>query len=201
MTVVYETATLAAARGGTVALRLLVLEVGATTEIRIDRKEHLPHKALSFVVLRICQPTRGIEPLARAMTTIVHELERLHRQGYSLRERAGGGWRGAWHCDLLVPRGAPAVASWEIELRKPGKTLEPLARVLASLDVPAPRIDRSGEDSGILTAAMREHGDEVARHHAIDALIASDPLVPADEFLEELEARGLLAPKDNRGRS
>ena len=200
MTVVYETPPLRGSRGGSVTLRLVVFESDESSEIRITRDEQRPHKALSSDVLRIRQRTDSIQPLARAMTTIVHELERLHRQGYSLRQRAGGGWRGAWRADLLATDGARAVASWEVELRKPGKTLEPLARVLASLDVPTPRTDRIPRNGGILAAAMREHGDEVRRNHAIDALIASDPLVPGDEFVQQLEARGLLAPKDDEAR-
>ena len=189
---VHETAPLPTTRGGSVKLRLLVLDVHGQSEIRIDREEQLPHKALASIVLRIRHPSHGIEPLARSMTTIVHELERLHQQGYSIRERAGGGWRGAWRSELLAGNGTATGTSWEIELRKPERTLEPLAHLLQSLDVPAPRIDTAAAHSSVLAAAMREHGSEVRRKHAIEALIASDPLLPGDEFVEELESRGLL---------
>ena len=200
MTVVYESEPLTSPRGGTVKLRLLLLNCDAVTEIRIEREEQLPHKTLESIVIRLREPTQQIDSLARAMTTIVHELERLHRQGYSLRERAGGGWRGAWHSDLLsVGTNPRAVASWEIELRKPGKTLEPLARLLVSLDVPRPVIEAGAVETVSLVAAMREQGRDARREHAIDALIAADPLAPGDEFLDNLESRGLLMPTDEDG--
>jgi hypothetical protein len=113
-TTVYETGPRRIAGGGSVVLRLLVSEAKGRTEIRIDCERRLPHKALESVVLKIEQPTRGIEPLARATTTITHELDRLHRQGYALRERAGGGFRGAWHADLVSPHDSRVVVSWEI---------------------------------------------------------------------------------------
>jgi hypothetical protein len=195
-TSIYETGALTTARGGSVVLQLRLIESAAAVEIRIDREERLPHKTLRSVVLKIQEPRQGIEALARAMTTIVHELERLLRQGYSLTERAAGGWRGAWHAELRSPAGARAAASWEIDLRKPTKRIEPLARTLASLDVPAPRIERVVGDASPLAATMREHGADRRRAHAVDALIAADPLLPAHDLLDELETRGLLAPTD-----
>jgi hypothetical protein len=196
VTTVYESMGFPAPRGARVTLRLLLSTQGDRTEIRIEREERLPHKSLVSTVLTITQPTTGIEPLARAMTTFAHELERLHARGYSLRERAGGGWRGAWRADLLTPDGGHAAMSWEIEHKRPHRTLEPLARALASLDRPRPQMDEPADQVDSLAAFMRAHGGELRRNHAVDALIAADPAVPTDELLEELDARGLLSPTD-----
>lgn len=195
-TTVYETAARRTPDGGTLVLRLLVSAANSRTEIRIDCERRLPHKVLESIVLKIDQPTHGIEPLARAMTTITHELDRLHRQGYALRECAAGGFRGAWHADLVSPHDSRVAVSWEINLRRPTKNLELLAGRLAALDLPAPTLFESRHDTDVLVTAMIDHGDEVRRHHAIDAIIAADPSMPADEFLEELEGRGLLSPTD-----
>jgi hypothetical protein len=130
------------------------------------------------------------------MTTLMCELERLHDQGYWLRQRAGGGWRGAWRADLLPPNGARTALSWEIRPRSPGKELAALVRRAASLDVPTYRSTESVRDDTPLAAMMREHGDEVGRRQAIAALIAADPAAPIDDFLRELEARGLSEPHD-----
>jgi hypothetical protein len=195
-TLVYESATLPAPSGGTITLRLLLSGAAVRSEIRIDREERLAHKTLKSVVLRVNDETDGLEPLARAMTTVVHELERLHGRGYTLRERAGGGWRGAWRAELIAPDGSRTAASWEIDVRKPRKNLEPLAQTLASVDPARPQFP-AAHDSPSLADLMRQHGDEVRRNHAVDALIASDPTAPADELLEELDARGLLDPTDS----
>ena len=192
-TTVYESAALPTSRGGTVALRLLLTSSGHSSTITIECTERLPHKVLQWVVLAIADSTGGLEPLARAMTTITHELERLHGQGYTLRQRAVGGWRGAWHAELVSPQNSRTVMSWEIELRKPTRTLEPLASALVALNPPTPQPDRATDDHGSVVAAMRARGGEIQRTHAIDALIASDPLMPADELLEELRLGGCSA--------
>lgn len=123
--------------GATVTLRLIVVDRGShRIEIRIGREERLPHKILCTVVLTVTAPAAGIEPIARAMTTITHELDRLHRQGYTLRQRAGGGLRGAWRTELQPAdggNGGKALVSWESEPRKPTE-LDQLARVLATVD-------------------------------------------------------------------
>lgn len=196
---VYESAPLRGERGGTTVLRLLLSSAAARTEVRIDRQELLPHKALNSVVVRIDEPSAAVEPLARAMTTVVHELERLLLQGYWLRERAGGGWRGAWHTDLVAPRSTRAVLAWKTDLTKRPRELERLAASLARLDVPVARFDEPQDDAAALAAVMRRHGADVRRHHAIDALTAQDPMLPADELVEELDRRGLLVPPEEPG--
>lgn len=196
MSTIYESAAFSAPRGARVTLRLVLSASLERTEIRIEREERFPHKSLASTVLGIDQPTSGLEPLARAMTTILHELERLHGRGYSLRERAGGGWSGAWRVDLLTPDGARTVTSWEIEQKRPQKTLEALARALTTLDRPRPQLEEEADRSESLAAFMRAHGNELRRNHAVDAVIAADPTAPADELLDELEARGLLGPTD-----
>jgi hypothetical protein len=193
--VVYETTGLRTAAGDAVTLQLILSTGDDRCEIRIDRSEQRPHKTLHSVVLRITHPTAGVERPARAMTTIAHELERLHRQGYALRERAGGGFRGAWRADLMTPDSARSAVSWEIDLRKPHKRVEPLAHALATLDVPRPQFDEPDATDSV-AALMRTHGAEVRRNHAVDALIAADPTTPADELIDELDARGLLTPSD-----
>lgn len=76
--------------------------------------------------------------------------------------------------------------------------LDLLAAKLAALEIPAAQFDEPRDDAALLAAAMRQHGSEVRRHHAVDALIAEDPTLPADELVEELERRGLLAPSEER---
>jgi hypothetical protein len=148
-----------------------------------------------WAVLTIRHPSAGAGPPAREMTTIAHELERLHRQGYSLRQRSAG-WRGAWHADLMPPGARRAVLSWPIEASNPAARVHALSRTLASLDVPTAR-KQPDPDSAVIAEIMREHGAELQRAHAIDALNAADPTLPADEFLEELETRGLLDPTES----
>ena len=197
MIVVHESRPLPAESGGKVVLRLLVAQTRGRTEIRIEREERLAHKTLSSTVLRVEESDAVIEPLARSITTIAHELERLHVQGYSLRERAGGGWSGKWQTDLVRSRASRAVLSWPSELRRPLQELAPLEAALVALDVPRARLDVPEDREGGLAAAMRRHGAEVARNHAVDAAIAASPELPADELLEALEEQGLLSPADD----
>jgi len=195
-TLVYETTELRSDDAGPVVLRLVLAETGTRTEIWIEREQRLPHKTLQSIVLRIEESSSAIAPLARAMTTVVHELERLHRQGYSVRERAGGGWSGKWHTDLVRRRGARPALAWPSDLRKAAAKLGPLEAALSELDVPRPEFDEPADHAGQLAAAMRRHGAEVRRIHAVDAAIAADPAQPADELLEALEEQGLLSPPD-----
>jgi hypothetical protein len=195
-TTVYESAPLPGERGYTVVLQLLLAMAGPRTEMRVDREQRFPHKTLTSTVVRVHEPSAGIEPLARAMTTVVHELERLHRQGYGLRERATG-WRGAWHTDLVSPRGASAAMSWKIDLTKRAAEVMRLAERLAAHDVPVAAFNEPADDATTLAAMMRHHGAEARREHAVDALIAEDPTLSAGELVEELDRRGLLAPSDD----
>ena len=197
MTVVHESRPLPAESGGKVILRLLVAQTRDRTEIRIEREERLAHKTLSSTVLRIEEANAVIEPLARSMTTIAHELERLHVQGYALRERAGGGWSGKWQTDLVRSRASRAVLSWPSEMRRPLQELATLEAALVALDVPRARLDAPEDPEGGLAAAMRRHGAEVRRNHAVDAAIAANPELPAAELLEALEEQGLLSPADD----
>jgi hypothetical protein len=193
---IHETARFKSSGRGTVFLRFLANSAGSETELRIDRHEQLPHKTFDWPALRVTRPTSEIRPLARTVTTIVCELERLHSQGYWLRQRAGGGWRGAWKAELLPAGGSRPSIAWEIELRRPAAELGALTDGLVSLDVPSYRPDRSDDDLDFLVSSMRHHGKEVRRRHGVDALIAADPASPTDDFLRELEARGLLDAGD-----
>lgn len=187
-TEVRTTGWLATPVGGTVQLRLLISGDRRDTQVRIHREERRPHKTLEWTVLEVVQPTEGIYSLARDMTTVMCELERLHHKGYWLRQRAGGGWRGAWRADLMPPKAARAALSWQIRPRRPGKELAALVGRISSLDVPTYRSDRSlGEDTALI-ATMQDHGNEVRRQQAIDALIAADPAAPMDDFLRALDA-------------
>ena len=197
MIVVHESRPLPAEGGGKVVLRLLVAEAGGRTEIRIEREERLAHKTLRSTVLRIEESSAVIEPLARSMTTIAHELERLHGQGYVLRERAGGGWSGRWQTDLVRTRSGRAELSWTSDMRRPARELASLEAALVAFDVPRPRLEEPADGAGGLADAMRRHGAEVRRNHAVDAAIAADPTMPAEELLEALEAKGLLSPPDD----
>jgi hypothetical protein len=192
MTEIRATEGLPASDGGVVTLRLLAKGFGSDTELRIDHEQRLPHKALAWTVIKITRPTASIYSLARDLTTFMCELERLHRQGYALRQRAGGGWRGAWRADLLAQGTARPALSWEIELRKPEQELSALACRASRLDVPTYRADESEGGDGSLNEAMRDHAYEVTRRQTIDALAAADPAAPLDDFLRELDARGLL---------
>jgi hypothetical protein len=62
--------------------------------------------------------------------------------------------------------------------------------------VPRPRFEQDDRNVGALAAAMRRQGETIRRDHAIDALLAADPTLPADEFLDALEQRGLLSPPE-----
>jgi hypothetical protein len=196
MTEIRATECRTTAGGGAVRLRLLARRFGSDTELRIDYEQRLPHKSVDWTVIKVVRPTVSIHPLARDITTLMCELERLHQQGYSLRQRAGGGWRGAWRADLLPGGGARPALSWEIELRKPEQELPALACHASRLDVPTYRSDESQASEGLLESAMRDHAGEVSRRQAIDALAAADPAAPVDDFLRELDARGLLEQQD-----
>jgi len=196
MTEVGATGLLPSAGGGPVRLRLFTSGDGTDTELRIDREERLPHKLIEWTVLKVVRPTATIYPLARELTTILCELERLHHRGYWLRQRAGGGWRGAWRADLLPPGGSRPALSWEIQLRKPEMELAALSGSITALDPPAYRSDEVTGNDDLLVEAMRQHGDEVRRRQAIDALIAADPAAPIDDFLQVLDTQGLLDSHD-----
>lgn len=94
-------------------------------------------------------------------------------------------------------RASRAVLSWPSELRRPLQELAPLEAALVALDVPRARLDVPEDREGGVAAAMRRHGAEVARNHAVDAAIAASPELPADELLEALEEQGLLSPADD----
>src|SRR5262249_17018090 len=115
-------------------------------------------------------------------------------QGYWLRERAGGGWRGTWHSDLVPREATRAVLSWKIDLSKRPGELQRLAAALAQLAVPVARYDTPDGGEADLAAMLRDHGGEVRRRHAVDEAIAEDPERSAGELVEELDRRGLLEP-------
>jgi len=125
------------------------------------------------------------------MTTIVHDLERLHRQGYTLRQRAGGGWSGAWRSDLHPPAGGRPIASWESQPRK-ADGVATLARLLSDLDRPSPKPDPEDDPLASLAARLRARGVEVQRDRNVDAFIAEHPDLPIEDLLDALENRGLL---------
>lgn len=107
---IHATAGLTTAAGASLTLTL-TLDAGETsTSLNIQRLEMLPHKELHTTVLSVKTPIDTGAFLAKAMTTIAYELDRLHRQGYWLRERSVG-LRGIWHNELCGARGHP-VQSW-----------------------------------------------------------------------------------------
>lgn len=180
--------------GGVTKLRLILADSHDRVEIRIDREQQLPHKILRSVVLKVIAPPAAIEPIARTMTTITHELDRLHRAGYTLRQRAGGGLRGAWRTDLMPPNPSKATLSWESEPRK-GTRLDQLACTLATIGRPPSRAQQNA--SGSVAELMRRVSTDTQRRQAVDGLIAEHPEMPVDDLLEIMERRGLLeAPLD-----
>jgi hypothetical protein len=133
-----------------------------------------------------------MEPVARAMTTITHELDRLHSQGYTLRQRAGGGMRGAWHADLRHAGRGRALVSWDAEPRKPNR-LDQLARLLATVH-PSSAL-READTKPPLVRHMRDISDEAQRDRAVDRFIADHPDMPIEDLLEALERQHFLDPQ------
>ena len=192
---IHATAGLTTAAGAPLTLTL-TLDAGVTsTSLEIHRVEVLPHKQLRTTVLSVNAPTDGVALLAKAMTTITHELDRVHRQGYWLRERSVG-LRGIWHNDLCHPRGH-LVQSWPTVPKRPRKVVEPLASVLAGLDVPVAQ-DQPLERGEALEVIMREHGRALLRQHKTDSYLAKHPLSSTDELLDHLDRKDLLGPVDEQ---
>ncbi len=142
-------------------------------------------------MLTVAAPTDAVVTLARAMTTITHELDRLHRKGYFLRERSAG-LRGIWHNDLCNSRGR-LVQSWQTAPKQPHKVIEQLAAALVGLDVPVAQ-ERPPDRGESLEILMRQRSAEVVREHEIDVFLAEQPLSSADDLLDHLDSKGLLDP-------
>ncbi len=184
--VIHSTSDLATPAGAQLTLTLSLTAGALTTHFGIDRVEVLPHKQLRSTVLSVTAPTDGAQAMAEAITTVAHELNRLHRQGYWLRERSVG-MRGIWHNDLCDAAGRLA-QSWQTTPKRPGKVIEPLAAALAALDVPVAR--EAPPDRGqALEEIMRERSAERRREHDLNDYLAADPLGSADELVDHLEAR------------
>jgi hypothetical protein len=196
---IHATAGLTTAAGAPLRLALTLDAGEISTSLEIHRLELLPHKELRTTVLLLTAPTDGVVLLASAMTTISHELERLHRQGYWLRERSVG-LRGIWHNDLCHPQGH-LVQSWPTVARHPHKVVEPLAADLAGLDIPVTEDDEPLDRGEALEVIMREHGRELLRRHETDSYLAKHPMSSADELLDHLDRRGLLAPSTSASRT
>lgn len=168
----------------------LTLDAGQDlTSIEIHRLEVLPHKKLRTTVLSVRAATDGVASLAKAMTTVAHELDRLHRRGYCLRERSVG-LRGSWHNELWHPEGH-AVHSWPTTPKRPHAIAGPLAAALAGLDVPVAQ-DRPVDRGEALEILMREHSTDLVREHETNSYLAADPLSSADELLDHLHRKDLL---------
>lgn len=184
--VIHSTSGLTTPAGAQLTLSLSLTAGALMTHFGIDRVEVLPHKQLRSTVLSVTAPTDGAQAMAEAITTVAHELNRLHRQGYWLRERSVG-MRGIWHNDLCDASGRLA-QSWQTTPKRPGKVIEPLAAALAALDVPVAReapLDRGQA----LEEIMREHSAERRREHDLNEHLAADPLGSVDELVDHLEAR------------
>lgn len=191
---IHATAGLTTATGAPLTLTL-TLDVGETSvSLVIHRLEVLPHKELRTTVLAANAPIDGVPSLAKAMTTVTHELDRLHRRGYWLRERSVG-LRGIWHNDLCHPRGH-LVHSWPTAPSRPRKVVEPLALALARIDRPVPQ-DEPRDRGAALEIMMRGHGAELLRQHEMDSYLAEHPLSSADELLDHLDRKDLLGPVDD----
>jgi hypothetical protein len=193
---IHATLGLTTAAGASLRLALTLNAGEISTSLEIHRLELLPHKELRTTVLSVTAPTDGVALLANAMTTISHELERLHRHGYWLRERSVG-LRGIWHNDLCHPQGH-LVQSWPTVPRHPHRVVEPLAGALAGLDLPVPGDDERLDRGKALEVIMRERGRELLRRHETDSYLAKHPMSSADELLDHLDRKGLLGPVDER---
>ena len=192
--IIHATAGLKTSAGAPLTLTLTLLDASETsTSFEIHRLEVLPHKELHTTVLSVSAPTDAVAWLAKSVTTIAHELDRLHRQGYWLRERSVG-LRGIWHNDLCHPRGH-LVQTWPTAPKRPRKVVEPLATALTETDVPIAQ-DQPLDRGDALEVIMREQGYEVLRRHEIDSYLAKHPLSSADELLDHLDGKDLLGPVD-----
>lgn len=191
---IHATAGLTTSAGTPLTLTLTLHAGQSTTSIEIHRLEVLPHKELRTTVLSVNVPTDGAASLAKAMTTIAHELDRLHRQGYWLRERSRG-MRGAWHNELCCREG-DAVHTWPTTPKHPHQIVGPLAAALAELDVPVAQ-DRGVERGEALEILMREHSTHRLREHETNAYLAANPLSSADDLLDHLDRKGLLGPNED----
>jgi hypothetical protein len=149
----------------------LTLDAGQDlTSIEIHRLEVLPHKKLRTTVLSVRAATDGVASLAKAMTTVAHELDRLHRRGY------------------CHPEGH-AVHSWPTTPKRPHAIAGPLAAALAGLDVPVAQ-DRPVDRGEALEILMREHSTDLVREHETNSYLAADPLSSADELLDHQDLLG-----------
>jgi hypothetical protein len=83
--------------------------------------------------------------------------------------------------------------SWKMDLTKRSAELTRLAE----LDVPVTTFGSPVNDGTDLAAMMRQHGAETRRQHAVDAFITHAPTLTAEELVDELDRRGLLAPPDD----
>lgn len=181
--------------GAPVTLTLTLAAGHTATTIEIQRLEVLRHKKLRTTVLTLTVPTDAAAALAKAMTTIAHELDRLHRHGYWLRERSVG-LRGIWHNDLCHPQGH-VVQTWQTAPKRPHKVVGRLAAALGGLDVPVAQ-ERPPDRGQALETLMRERGAELIRDHETNSYLAEQPLSSVDELLDHLDSKDLLDPVEDK---